>query len=81
MTKYIASYKELPQHMKRILIEYGNESKTIRYNDGVTIIVAKSRDEETQEFRLQSAIEEARLIAKEDGIATIFVKGAFNPLA
>ena len=70
--KYIKSATEIPIREKYVLIQYGSARKTVRHSRGLIIILPLGNpDLEPLDFDV--AVTEAKRIADEDGIPTVYV--------
>jgi hypothetical protein len=74
--EYLRSPKEIPPGENYILIESGDESKTIRHGRGLTIILDQRQSADLREFQLSEATRSAQILAKTEGIAKIFICNA-----
>ena len=73
--KYIASPKEIPAEQKYVLVVYGEEHAQTKHLLGLTITVAST----ASQLSFLAAIHAAKGIARQAGIAEIFVCTAMTP--
>ena len=76
---YIKSPSEIPAGIKYLLVEYGDEYVERRHAAGLTITVARQRSKTVSELSFLTAVRTAKGIAKQEGIADIFVCSAAAP--
>ena len=72
---YIASPKEIPAEQKYVLVVYGEEHAQTKHLLGLTITVAST----ASQLSFLTAIHAAKEIARQAGIAEIFVCTAMTP--
>jgi hypothetical protein len=70
--KYIKSATEIPVREKYVLIQYGSARKTVRHSRGLIIILPDVNPGVEQDDYV-AAVAEAKRIADEDGISTVYV--------
>ena len=74
--KYIKSPCEIPAGVKYLLVKYGDEYVEQRHAAGLTITVARQHSKTVSELSFLTAVHTAKGIAKQEGIADIFVCSA-----
>ena len=70
--KYIKSATEIPIREKYVLIQYGSARKTVRHSRGLIIILPEANPD-LEQVDFLAAVTEAKRIADEDGISTVYV--------
>jgi hypothetical protein len=71
--RYIKSPSEIPAEQKHVLAMYGEKYAETRHAAGLTIAVARQRSKTVSELSFLTAVHTAKKIAKQEGIAEIFV--------
>jgi hypothetical protein len=77
--KYISSPNEIPAWQKYVLVMYGEEYAQTKHPLGVTITVARQKSKTVSELSFLTAVHTAKGIAKQEGMAEIFVCTATTP--